>query len=167
MARCCRLLFEQKFVAFLSQIPPIMPVCPTQPTRKPFAVCNLPESSFHGMENLICSTGSFSPKAFETHIGHISPTKWHLSVLLDTTTERILRLYFEQFSLILNRLANWKAALKRLASARQFRLSPNLKNKYLPDLLTGGRILRSSGSGSRAPSQPSTGQWRKSAFGRS
>jgi len=43
----------KKFVASLSQIPPIMPVLPTQPTRKCCAVYNLPEDSFHGMEEVI------------------------------------------------------------------------------------------------------------------
>jgi hypothetical protein len=43
----------KKFVASLSQIPPIMPFLPTQPTRKPCAVYNLPEESFRGMEEVI------------------------------------------------------------------------------------------------------------------
>src|SRR5260370_22236452 len=45
----------KKFVASLSQILPIMPVLPIQPTRKCCAVYNLPEDSFHGMEEVIGS----------------------------------------------------------------------------------------------------------------
>ena len=45
----------RKFVAFLSQIPPIGPVLPTQPTNKSFAVSILMFASFHGMEEV---TGS-------------------------------------------------------------------------------------------------------------
>jgi hypothetical protein len=43
----------KKFVASLSQIPPIMPVLPTVPTRKCCAVYNLWFDSFHGMEEVI------------------------------------------------------------------------------------------------------------------
>ncbi len=45
----------QKFVASLSQIPPIVPVLPTLPTRKCCAVYNLRFDSFHGMEEVIGS----------------------------------------------------------------------------------------------------------------
>jgi hypothetical protein len=45
----------QKFVASLSQIPPIGPVLPTQPVYKPFAVYILARDSFHGMEEVIGS----------------------------------------------------------------------------------------------------------------
>ena len=56
LARCKKVtVHAKKFVASLSQIPPIMPVLPTQPTRKYCAVYNLPEDSFHGMEEVIGS----------------------------------------------------------------------------------------------------------------
>src|SRR6266851_6267208 len=45
----------QKFVASLSQIPPIGPVLPTLPIHKPFTVYNLAGDSFHGMEEVIGS----------------------------------------------------------------------------------------------------------------
>jgi hypothetical protein len=45
----------QKFVASLSQIPPIGPVLPTLPVYKSFAVYNLARDSFHGMEEVIGS----------------------------------------------------------------------------------------------------------------
>src|SRR4030088_1100175 len=45
----------QKFVASLSQIAPIGPVLPTQPSRKCCAVYNLRFNSFHGMEEVIGS----------------------------------------------------------------------------------------------------------------
>jgi hypothetical protein len=45
----------KRFVAFLSQIPPIGPVLPTGPVYKPFAVNNLMFVSFHGMEEVIGS----------------------------------------------------------------------------------------------------------------
>src|SRR5258708_18770291 len=54
----------QKFVASLSQIPPIGPVLPTPPIHKPFTVYNLAGDSFHGMEEII---GSSSP--FEGRLG--------------------------------------------------------------------------------------------------
>jgi hypothetical protein len=46
---------SKKFVASLSQIPPIVPVLPTQPIRKRFAVYDLRFYSFHGMEEVIGS----------------------------------------------------------------------------------------------------------------
>jgi len=56
LARCKKArVHAKKFVASLSQILPIMPVLPIQPTRKCCAVYNLPEDSFHGMEEV---TGS-------------------------------------------------------------------------------------------------------------
>src|SRR5260370_31235390 len=45
----------QKFVASLSQIPPIGPVLPTPPIHKPFTVYNLAWDSFHSMEMIIVS----------------------------------------------------------------------------------------------------------------
>lgn len=45
----------QKFVASLSQIPPIGPVLPTLPIHKSFAVYILAWDSFHGMEEVIGS----------------------------------------------------------------------------------------------------------------
>ena len=45
----------QKFVASLSQIPPIGPVLPTLPIHKPFTVYILRRDSFHGMEEVIGS----------------------------------------------------------------------------------------------------------------
>ena len=53
--RSARWPAAKKFVAFLSQIPPIGPVLPTQPTNKSFAVNNLISVSFHGMEEVIGS----------------------------------------------------------------------------------------------------------------
>src|SRR5258708_8852221 len=47
LARC------SKFVASLSQIAPIVPVLPSQPTRKCCAVYNLRFELFHGMEEVI------------------------------------------------------------------------------------------------------------------
>lgn len=95
MARCKKARFHaKKFVASLSQILPIMPVLPIQPTRKCCAVYNLPEDSFHGMEEFSRSISSFEHGAIETHIGQIPPTKWHLSVPLGTTTLHIAYLYF-------------------------------------------------------------------------
>ncbi len=43
----------QKFVAFLSQRPPIGPVLPTWPVRKSFAVYYLRLESLHGMEEIL------------------------------------------------------------------------------------------------------------------
>jgi hypothetical protein len=45
----------QKFVASLSQIPPIGPVLPALPVYKSFAVYILAWDSFHGMEEVIGS----------------------------------------------------------------------------------------------------------------
>jgi hypothetical protein len=45
----------KKFVASLSQIPPIVPVLPTHPTHKCCAVYNLRFDSFHGTEEVIGS----------------------------------------------------------------------------------------------------------------
>lgn len=47
------------------------------------------------MEEFIRSIISFEHGAIETHIGHISLTKRHLSVQLGTTTLHILQLYFQ------------------------------------------------------------------------
>ena len=49
------MLRGKKFVASLSQIPPIMPILTTQPTHKSRAVYYLAEDSFHGMEEVIGS----------------------------------------------------------------------------------------------------------------
>jgi hypothetical protein len=56
---------HKKFVASLSQIPPILPVLPTVPTRKCCAVYNLGKESFHGMEEVIGSIPIRSTKSFQ------------------------------------------------------------------------------------------------------
>ena len=48
MARCV----SRKFVASLSQTPPIGSVLPVQPTNKCFAVYYLIDFSYHGMEEV-------------------------------------------------------------------------------------------------------------------
>jgi hypothetical protein len=57
----------QKFVASLSQIPPIGPVLPTLPVCKPFTVYNLAGDSLHGMEEVIGSI----PIRSTNHFNHL------------------------------------------------------------------------------------------------
>jgi hypothetical protein len=60
----------------------------------------------------------------KTHIGHILHPKRHLLVPLSTTTGDDSVVSFQRLTMILNRLAAWKAALKRPASAVRSRLWP-------------------------------------------
>jgi hypothetical protein len=65
----------QKFVASLSQIPPIGPVLPTLPIHKPFTVYILRGDSFHGMEEVIGSIPIRSTK-YLNNIADTPKTVW-------------------------------------------------------------------------------------------
>ena len=55
----------KKFVAFLSQIPPIWPVLPVWPVRKYCSVYNLRFGLLHGMEEVVGSIPTRSTKSFQ------------------------------------------------------------------------------------------------------
>jgi len=81
--------------AFCPQIAPIGPFLPVVPVPKYCAVYILRFELFHGMEEFIRSISSFEHGDIETHIGHIPPTKRHLSIPLGTTTQHTVNLYFQ------------------------------------------------------------------------
>ena len=81
----------------------------------------LKERSF--MHAVVVPATTIGVTRARTHIGHILRPKRHLSIpqAPTSTTECLL---FQQLTLILNRLADWKAALKRPTSAVRSRLWP-------------------------------------------